>query len=109
MTDQNREAVATYEYDSWGNVLKSDTKGIAADNPFGYAGYMYDKEIGMYYLIARYYNPEHGVFLSVDPDPYARPGQKKQGRENKEKKRKKVGKVNQTNEMVLQNLKTYTR
>ncbi|MDA1607106.1 RHS repeat-associated core domain-containing protein [Bacillus cereus group sp. TH208-1LC] len=69
MTDQNREVVATYEYDSWGNVLKSDAKGIAADNPFGYAGYMYDKEIGMYYLIARYYNPEHGVFLSVDPDP----------------------------------------
>lgn len=30
---------------------------------------MYDKEIGMYYLIARYYHPEHGVFLSVDPDP----------------------------------------
>lgn len=69
MTDQNREVVATYEYDAWGNVLKSDAKGIAADNPFGYAGYMYDKEIGMYYLIARYYNPEHGVFLSVDPDP----------------------------------------
>ncbi|EOQ01365.1 RHS repeat-associated core domain-containing protein [Bacillus cereus VD140] len=68
MTDQNREVVATYEYDSWGNVIKSDTKGIAAENPFGYAGYMYDKEIGMYYLIARYYNPEHGVFLSVDPD-----------------------------------------
>ncbi len=69
MTDQNREVVATYEYDSWGNVLKSDAKGIAAENPFGYAGYMYDKEIGMYYLIARYYNPDHGVFLSVDPDP----------------------------------------
>ena len=69
MTDQNREVVATYEYDSWGNVVKSDTKGIAVDNPFGYAGYMYDKEIGMYYLIARYYNPDHGVFLSVDPDP----------------------------------------
>ena len=69
MTDQNREVVATYEYDSWGNVLKNEVKGIAVDNPFGYAGYMYDKEIGMYYLIARYYNPEHGVFLSVDPDP----------------------------------------
>ncbi|HFK1764257.1 wall-associated protein [Bacillus wiedmannii] len=69
MTDQNREVVATYEYDAWGNVLKSDAKGIAAENPFGYAGYMYDKEIGMYYLIARYYNPDHGVFLSVDPDP----------------------------------------
>ncbi|EOQ04467.1 RHS repeat domain-containing protein, partial [Bacillus cereus] len=69
MTDANGQVVANYEYDAWGNVLKSDAKGIAADNPFGYAGYMYDKEIGMYYLIARYYNPEHGVFLSVDPDP----------------------------------------
>jgi len=68
MTDANGQVVANYEYDAWGNVLKSDAKGIAADNPFGYAGYMYDKEIGMYYLIARYYNPDHGVFLSVDPD-----------------------------------------
>ncbi|WP_412678282.1 RHS repeat-associated core domain-containing protein, partial [Bacillus toyonensis] len=69
MTDTNGQVVAKYEYDAWGNVLKSDAKGIAADNPFGYAGYMYDKEIGVYYLIARYYHPEHGVFLSVDPDP----------------------------------------
>ncbi len=69
MTDQGGQVVASYEYDdAWGNVLKSDAKGIAAENPFGYAGYMYDKEIGMYYLIARYYNPDHGVFISVDPD-----------------------------------------
>ncbi|MDA1636075.1 hypothetical protein PDK11_25100 [Bacillus cereus] len=33
MTDQNREVVATDEYESWGNVLKSDRKDIAADNP----------------------------------------------------------------------------
>ncbi|OTW81184.1 type IV secretion protein Rhs [Bacillus thuringiensis serovar cameroun] len=69
MTDKDGQIVASYEYDAWGNVLKSEATGIAADNPFGYAGYMYDKEIGMYYLIARYYNPDHGVFLSVDPDP----------------------------------------
>lgn len=68
MTDKDGQIVASYEYDAWGNVLKSEAKGIAADNPFGYAGYMYDKEIGMYYLIARYYNPDHGVLLSVDPD-----------------------------------------
>ncbi len=68
MTNQNKDVIATYEYDSWGNVLQSDTKGIASDNPFGYAGYMYDKEIGMYYLMARYYHPEHGIFISVDPD-----------------------------------------
>jgi RHS repeat-associated protein len=28
-----------------------------------------DKESGFYILMARYYHPIHGVFLSVDPDP----------------------------------------
>ncbi|WP_233134489.1 RHS repeat-associated core domain-containing protein, partial [Geobacillus sp. 46C-IIa] len=27
------------------------------------------KTTGLYYLIARYYRPEQGVFLSLDPDP----------------------------------------
>ena len=63
MTNKDGQIVASYEYDSWGNVLKSDAKGIATDNPFGYAGYMYDKEIGMYYLIARYYNPNMVCFI----------------------------------------------
>ncbi|MCP1124264.1 hypothetical protein NKR74_13245 [Bacillus sp. 3103sda1] len=69
MTDASGNAIAKYEYDAWGNVLKDEAQGIAVDNPFGYAGYMYDKEIGMYYLMTRYYHPTHGVFLSVDPDP----------------------------------------
>ncbi|MCM3735215.1 hypothetical protein M3215_05115 [Bacillus cytotoxicus] len=68
MTDENGQVVANYEYDAWDNVLKSDAKGITVENPFGYAGYMYDKEIGVYYLIARYYNPAHsrmrGIILS---------------------------------------------
>ncbi|KZD28961.1 wall-associated protein [Bacillus cereus] len=38
MTDKDGQIVASYEYDAWGNVLKSEAKGIAADNPFGYAG-----------------------------------------------------------------------
>ncbi|WP_430732323.1 RHS repeat-associated core domain-containing protein [Aeribacillus pallidus] len=41
---------------------------MAAENPYRYAGYQYDNETGLYYLIARYYHPEHGVFLSLDPD-----------------------------------------
>jgi RHS repeat-associated protein len=69
MTDSTGKNVAQYTYDAWGNVLTSSAEGLAADNPFGYAGYMYDKEIGMYYLMARYYHPVHGVFISVDPDP----------------------------------------
>lgn len=69
MTDQSGNVVAKYDYDAWGNVLKSEVQGLSADNPFGYAGYMYDKETGMYYLMARYYHPTHGVFLSADVDP----------------------------------------
>ncbi|MDR4162600.1 RHS repeat protein, partial [Bacillus paranthracis] len=56
MTDPHREVLATFAYDSLGNVLQSDAQVIEADNPLGYAGYMYDKELGMYYLIARYYH-----------------------------------------------------
>jgi RHS repeat-associated protein len=69
MTDDAGKVVASYEYNAWGIVLSSNVSPEVADNPFGYAGYMYDKEIGMYYLMARYYHPVHGVFLSVDPDP----------------------------------------
>lgn len=59
-----------YDYFAWDNVLKSNIINQKVEsNLFGYAGYMYDKESEMYYLIARYYDPEHGVFLSVDPDP----------------------------------------
>ncbi|MED4226986.1 RHS repeat-associated core domain-containing protein [Neobacillus cucumis] len=68
MTDQSGNVVAKYEYDAWGNVISQNVTGMAADNPFGYAGYMYDKETSMYYLIARYYHPKHGVFISMDPD-----------------------------------------
>ncbi|MCD2249218.1 RHS repeat-associated core domain-containing protein [Listeria marthii] len=41
----------------------------AKANPYGYAGYTYDKEIEQYYLMARYYEPEQGVFIAYDPDP----------------------------------------
>ena len=69
LTDQQGKVVAKYEYDAWGNPITVEEDSSVADNPFRYAGYQYDKETGMYYLIARYYHPEHGVFLSPDPDP----------------------------------------
>lgn len=69
LTDDTKKIVATYAYDAWGNVTSTTGSGSAIDNPFGYAGYMYDKEIKMYYLIARYYRPEQGVFLSLDSEP----------------------------------------
>lgn len=70
MTDDNGNVVVSYRYDAWGNAQKQVTSGqVDIQNPFTYAGYMQDDETGFYYLIARYYNPEQGVFLSADPDP----------------------------------------
>ncbi|WP_413066561.1 RHS repeat domain-containing protein [Siminovitchia sp. 179-K 8D1 HS] len=69
LTDQSGNVVASYSYDSWGNPLEAKRTGIALENPFRYAGYQYDEETGLYYLMARYYHPTHRVFLSMDPDP----------------------------------------
>ncbi|PLR76189.1 wall-associated protein [Bacillus sp. V3-13] len=69
ITDQGGQTLAQYAYDAWGNILQQTEQGLTVDNPFKYAGYMYDEEISMYYLMARYYHPKHGVFISVDPDP----------------------------------------
>ncbi|MGE6897472.1 RHS repeat domain-containing protein, partial [Priestia flexa] len=70
MTDDSGTVVVKYTYDAWGNTKKQVVSGQTdIKNPFTYAGYMQDDETGMYYLIARYYNPEQGVFISADPDP----------------------------------------
>lgn len=68
LTDSLGNMVAEYQYDSWGNIISQS--GVLADaNPLRYAGYYFDKETGLYYLLARYYNPKLGVFLTLDPDP----------------------------------------
>nr|WP_223813612.1 RHS repeat-associated core domain-containing protein [Geobacillus zalihae] len=57
-----------YQYDTWGKIL-SQSGALAEENSYRYAGYQYNNETGLYYLIAWYYHPTHGVFLSLDPDP----------------------------------------
>ncbi|EDO0332284.1 hypothetical protein GNK26_13335, partial [Listeria monocytogenes] len=70
LTDEAGKIVAEYAYDAWGNVLKNNASTEEAKaNPYGYAGYTYDKEIEQYYLMARYYEPKQGVFTAYDPDP----------------------------------------
>ena len=69
ITDFSGNIQASYTYDSWGNVLKEDVKDASLkEQPFRYASYFYDKESDQYYLMARYYHPKQGVFLSVDPE-----------------------------------------
>lgn len=69
LTDSNGAIAAKYEYDAWGNPLKAEEGDQVKDNPFRYASYQYDSETGLYYLMARYYQPNQGVFLSIDPNP----------------------------------------
>ena len=59
---------AEYKYDAWGKcvVTDVDNSGIGNINPIRYRGYYYDSDTGLYYLNARYYDPEVGRFISAD-------------------------------------------
>ena len=54
-----------YEYDAFGN---SFTKQGTTPNNYMYRGELYDSDLNLYYLRARYYNPQTGRFLSRDPE-----------------------------------------
>lgn len=56
---------AAYEYDAFGEILRS-TVSEGIDNSVTYRGYEYDSETGLYYLNARYYDPETARFLTED-------------------------------------------
>ncbi len=47
----------------WGNV---ENKQETMSNPFLYAGEIYDEELGLIYLRARYYDPNDGWFITED-------------------------------------------
>ncbi|MBC1801551.1 RHS repeat protein [Listeria booriae] len=70
LTDKQGLVIGEYVYDAWGNIVKEVLiTDEARQNPFKYAGYFHDVETGMYYLNARYYEANQGVFLSVDSEP----------------------------------------
>ena len=61
--------VASYVYDAWGknlNVTNYTAESIGSINPFRYRSYYYDVENGLYYLEARYYDPEVARFISAE-------------------------------------------
>ncbi|WP_391202755.1 RHS repeat domain-containing protein [Psychrobacillus sp. L4] len=67
IVDPSGNKVADYSFDPWGNVLSSKESTAVANQPLGYASYVYDRETKFYYLQARYYYPENAVFVSRDP------------------------------------------
>ena len=71
--DSNGVRKAEYAYDAFGNcsiVYRVSDADIANINPIRYRGYYYDKETKLYFLNARYYNPEWRRFISPDSTEY---------------------------------------
>ncbi|WBW98149.1 RHS repeat-associated core domain-containing protein [Oceanirhabdus sp. W0125-5] len=63
LTDENGNVIKNYQYDAFGNELNIDSNDT---NPFRYGGEYFDKETGLYYLRARYYDPKIGRFTTED-------------------------------------------
>ena len=56
------DVIKSYTYDAYGNT---DSTGTFV-NSFAYTGAVIDEETGLYYMNARYYEPETGRFISED-------------------------------------------
>jgi len=63
ITDHGGSIVQSYSYDSFGMVKAS----TGFRNSFTYTGREWDKETGLYYYRARYYDPMEGRFIQKDP------------------------------------------
>lgn len=66
--DGSGAVVASYSYDPWGKVLSATEDTTVAGQPIRYASYVYDTESQLYYLQARYYDPDTARFISRDPN-----------------------------------------
>jgi RHS repeat-associated protein len=63
LTDHSGAIAVSYRYDAWGNDI--GTAG-ASDNPMRYTGHYFDKETGLDYFGARYYDSPIGEFITQD-------------------------------------------
>jgi RHS repeat-associated protein len=68
LTDAAGNSVQAYEYDSFGNLKDQKNR---VKQPYTYTGREWDKETGLYYYRARYYDPMEGRFISKDPSGFA--------------------------------------
>jgi RHS repeat-associated protein len=64
VTDQSGNTAGTYTYDPYGNETSHTG---STDTPLRWGGQYQDISTGLYYLRARYYDPQVAQFLSSDP------------------------------------------
>ena len=63
LVDAEGSIAATYDYDAFGNII---VETGTTSNSIKYAGYQHDKESGLYYLNARYYDSTTARFITED-------------------------------------------
>jgi RHS repeat-associated protein len=63
LTDTLGQVTDTYDYDAFGNLV--DRNGLT-DNNHLFTGEQYDPDLELYYLRARYHNPNLGRFWTMD-------------------------------------------
>lgn len=68
ITDSAGSVVNRYSYESFGMVTATDP---TFPNAYTYTAREWDKEFGLYYYRARYYDPLEGRFTSKDPIGFA--------------------------------------
>ena len=60
----------SYTYDAFGQTMSMQYNGgystAAYNNPFRYRGYYYDKDLGLYYVSSRYYDPVISRWINAD-------------------------------------------
>jgi RHS repeat-associated protein len=68
LTDNGGNLVATYSYDAFGNIISENGDAtLNALNPYRFTSRVWDKESGLYYYRARYYDSKTGRFTQKDP------------------------------------------
>jgi RHS repeat-associated protein len=63
LTDLNGNVTDTYDYDAFGNVIAATGN---TPNVYLFTGEQFDFDLGLYYLRARYHNPDSGRFWMQD-------------------------------------------
>ncbi|MEK7674628.1 MAG: RHS repeat-associated core domain-containing protein [Verrucomicrobiota bacterium] len=63
LTDSLGQITDTYDYDAFGNLISRTGN---TPNDYLYTGEQFDPDLGLYYLRARYHNPDTGRFWTMD-------------------------------------------
>ncbi len=67
LADLNGNVTDTYDYDAFGNLIfQSAISDLPTPNSYLFTGEAYDPDLGLYYLRARYHNPDTGRFWTAD-------------------------------------------